>query len=111
MSRKIRVKPGKGQSMAGLCVGVLFCLIGLFVVIPSFGLFGIFWTLMAVIITVTNAVNAFSQKGISTHEIIVDENDQEDIENRLKAAKKLYEEGIITKEEYESKHKEILKDL
>ena len=68
-------------------------------------------TLMAVIITVTNAVNAFSQKGISTHEIIVDENDQEDIENRLKAAKKLYEEGIITKEEYESKRKEILKDL
>ena len=41
----------------------------------------------------------------------VDENDQEDIENRLKAAKKLYEEGIITKEEYESKRKEILKDL
>ena len=70
MSKKVRVKPGKGQSMMGFIVGILFCLIGVFVVIPSAGLFGVFWTLMALIITITNAVNAFTDKGVATHEIV-----------------------------------------
>lgn len=50
MAKKIKVKPGKAQSKAGFFVGLVFCLIGLVVVIPTFGPFGIFWTLVAVII-------------------------------------------------------------
>lgn len=76
MSKKVRVKPGKGQSMMGFIVGILFCLIGVFVVIPSAGLFGVFWTLMALIITITNAMNAFTDKGVATHEIVIDEGRQ-----------------------------------
>ena len=49
MARKrIRVKPGRAQSRMGFFAGLLFCLIGVFMVIPIFGVFGIFWTLMAV---------------------------------------------------------------
>ena len=73
MRRRVRVKPGKTQSMMGMVVGVLFCLFGLFVAIPIFGLFGVFWTLVALAITVTNGINAFSDKGVASHEIYVDE--------------------------------------
>ncbi len=130
MSKKIRVKPGKTQSMAGFFVGVVFCMIGLFIVMPAAGIFGIFWTLMAVVITVMNGVNAFSDKGISTHEIVIDDGEEirdrsvahektdsetaqlaGDIELRLKAAEELYETGTITREEYEAKRKEILERL
>ena len=76
MSKKVRVKPGKGQSMMGFIVGILFCLIGVFVVIPSAGIFGVFWTLMALIITITNAMNAFTDKGVATHEIVIDDGKQ-----------------------------------
>ena len=73
MSKKVRVKPGKGQSMMGFIVGILFCLIGAFAVIPAAGIFGVFWTLMALIITITNGINAFTDKGVASHEIVIDE--------------------------------------
>lgn len=125
MSKKIRVKPGKGQSAMGMAAGIVFCLIGLFVVIPTFGLFGVFWTAMAVIITVTNGINAFSDKGVSSHEIIIENEERQemksehsgaetlekDIRERLDAVRALYEEGTITGEEYEAKRKEILERL
>ena len=81
MSKKIRVKPGKGQSAMGMAAGIVFCLIGLFVVIPTFGLFGVFWTAMAVIITVTNGINAFSDKGVSSHEIIIENEERQEMKS------------------------------
>ena len=36
---------------------------------------------------------------------------KEEVERRLAIAKDLYQEGTITKEEYEEKRKEILKEL
>ena len=68
--KRIKVKPGRRQSMVGFFAGIVFCLIGLFVVIPGAGLFGVFWTLLAVVITVSNGMNTFSDKGPSSHEII-----------------------------------------
>ena len=47
MSKKIHVRPGKSQSRVGFGVGIIFCLIGLVVVIPTFGPFCIFWTAIA----------------------------------------------------------------
>ena len=136
MSKKVRIKPGKGQSMMGFIVGILFCLIGVFMVIPSAGLFGVFWTLMAFIITITNGMNAFTDKGVASHEIVIDErpdtnktncsmgadmpSDMSDtalkglkgnIELRLQVAEDLYNAGTITKDEYEEKRREILNDL
>ena len=62
-------RPSKTTSAFGLAVGVIFVLIGLFIVIPQFGAFGFFWTLIALVITVMNGVNAFSEKGVPTGEI------------------------------------------
>ena len=60
MARKIRVRPGKGQSMLGFLVGLGFCGIGIFLVMPTMGVFGVLWTGMAAAITVMNGINAFS---------------------------------------------------
>ena len=44
MKKKVRVKPSKGQSIVGFIIGICFCAIGAFVVIPLAGAFGIVWT-------------------------------------------------------------------
>lgn len=44
MKRKIWVRPGKTQSVAGIIIGIVFLLIGIFMVIPTFGPFGLLWT-------------------------------------------------------------------
>lgn len=48
-NKKYRVtkRPGKASGAMSAVVGGIFVLIGIFVVIPSFGAFGILWTLMA----------------------------------------------------------------
>jgi len=47
MSKKIHVRPGKSHAKAGFIIGIIFCLIGLFVVIPTFGILGVLWTALA----------------------------------------------------------------
>ena len=116
MRRNIKVKPGRTQSTMGFVTGLIFVGIGLFVVVPTFGPFGIFWTLIAVAITVTNGINAFGKKGVASHEIVVEEDGRtgegaSTVEQRLEEVKNLYDRGLITKEEYEAKRPEILKDL
>ena len=107
--------PNKAGSAMGVVAGAIFVGIGLFVVIPAFGPFGIFWTLIAVAITVTNGINAFGKKGVASHEIVVEdgrsEEERSSAEQRLEEARSLYDRGLITKEEYEAKRAEILKDL
>ena len=109
MSKRIRVKPGKTQSMAGFAAGLVFCLLGVLVVIP------VIWTVFAGIITAVNGLNAFSDQGVASHEIIMDDDTEEgkkdDIEYRLKTAEELFKEGTITEEEYKAKREEILRDL
>ncbi len=135
--KKIKVRPGKAQSAAGFFAGLVFCLIGIFIVIPTAGLFGIFWTAMAGVITAMNGMNAFTDKGVASHEIVIDDTVQnsegsssqaedcsqtaecktsvsemkDSIELRLKAAGELYEAGMITEEEYKDKRREILREL
>ena len=45
------------------------------------------------------------------HTVENDENIGNLVESRLKSLQSLYEQGLITKEEYEDKKQEILKDL
>ena len=118
MKRSIKVRPGKAQSAMGFAVGLVFVGIGLFVAIPTFGLFGIFWTLIAVVITATNGVNAFGKRGVASHEILVEEDGGEapregssPAEERLREVQRLYDQRLITREEYEAKRAEILKEL
>ena len=115
MARKnIRVRPGKAQSAMGFAVGIIFVLIGLIVVIPTFGLFGLLWTGIAVAITVVNGLNAFGKKGVPTMEIYSEEEEEQEYhspEERLQQLQRLYDQRLISTEEYEQKRTEILKGL
>ena len=118
MARKrIKVQPSKGQSKITFFIGIIFCIIGIFVVIPSTGLFGIVWTGMAVVITYTNYRNGFTDEPIPTQEIIVDDStfthvsESNDIENRLRKLESLYQQGLITRDEYDDKRKELIDKL
>ena len=117
-SKKIKVKPGKTQSRIGFVVGIIFVLIGCVVVIPIFGPFGIFWTILAAVIAFTNYKNGFTDKGVATHEIIIEDGMEiekvdgvEDIEAKLMKLNSLYEQRLITKEEYDEKRKKILEEF
>lgn len=113
--KRIKVRPGKTQSKFGVIVGVVFILIGCFVVIPIFGPFGILWTAGAAFITYSHYKNAYTEDGMPTHEIVIDDNDSsntgEDIEAKLKKLESLYNQGLITQEEYQKKRKEFLNEF
>ena len=115
--RKKRViyRPSKTQGAFGVIWGSIFILIGVFVVIPTFGPFGILWTLMAVGITAYNGYCAFG-KGYVGPEISIEDDTSptggiRDTEQRLQELQSLYDRSLITQEEYEEKRNEILKEL
>lgn len=124
-AKRVKVKPGKAQSKMGFIVGLVFVGIGIFIAIPTFGLFGIFWTAIAAFIAYSHYKNGFTDEGFPTHEIIIDEDELsamretggsgdfagDDIEERLKNLASLYDQGLITGEEYEAKRKEILQEI
>lgn len=117
--KRIKVKPGKTQSKMGFIVGILFVILGVVVAIPTFGLFGLIWTGVAAMIAFTNYKNGFSDEGVATHEIIIDDGVDvtesrdagEDIEAKLIKLNSLYEQRLITKEEYDEKRKELLDEF
>ena len=133
MSKRIHVRPSKGQSKLGFGVGIIFCLIGLFIAIPTFGPFGIFWTAIAGWITYSHYKNGFTDEPIDSHVIEIEDDGQdvtvtrhggyctysydtevssaEEAEERLKKLQSLYNQSLITYEEYEQKKKEILDEL
>jgi len=116
MARKrVTYRPSKTSGVFGCIVGGIFTLIGLIVVIPTFGPFGILWMLMALGMTIYNAYSAFG-KGYVGPEINI-EDDQSGspaaggTESRLRELQGLYDRGLITQEEYEAKRQEILREL
>lgn len=133
MSKRIHVRPGKGQSKMGFGVGIIFCLIGLFIAIPTFGLFGIFWTAIAGWITYVNYKNGFTDEQIDSHVIDIEDDGRNatamgyggyrsysyeedvtgggEVEERLRKLQSLYDQSLITYEEYEQKRKDILDEL
>ena len=115
MRRRMRYQPSKGQSIFTGIVGICFCLIGLFVVIPSFGLFGLLWTGIAVYITVQSFLMAGGKAKMGSY-VIEEEDGSRNAEAgstqvRLEELQNLYDRRLITTEEYEAKRKEILKEL
>ena len=45
--RRVTYRPSKVRGAFGVAVGAIFVVIGLVMVIPVFGLFGVLWTLVA----------------------------------------------------------------
>ena len=129
MKRRVNIKPGKTVSLMGFCMGSLFLLIGIFFAIPTFGAFGIIWTLVAAGITAVNGYNAFSKRGVTTHRIEIEDDepkrlngdvktffdgqkaDFDSVQERLARLQELYDQRLITTEEYEQKRKSILDEL
>ncbi|ELC8443794.1 SHOCT domain-containing protein [Clostridium perfringens] len=124
MKKKIRVKPSKSQSILGLIVGLIFVFIGI-TTISQMGAFGIAWTVIAIVITVTHGMNVFSDKGVTTEVIEVSsENDLDRInglkvekveekynfDEKLRKLKKLRDDGVLSELEYQIKKKEILEE-
>ena len=100
--------------MFGVVWGGLFVLIGLVFVIPTFGGFGILWTLGALAITAVNAYRTFGKNYVGP-EIYIEDDEAgtaaSSVEERLQELRNLYDCSLITEEEYEAKKQEILKEL
>lgn len=128
--RRVTYRPSKAQGTFGVIWGGIFILIGLFVVIPTFGPFGLLWTLAAIGITVMNGYQAFGKKYTGPEITIEEDNPQHmdplsspvashdhipstalNAKDRLKQLEDLKKAGLITDSEYEQKRKEILEGL
>ena len=114
--RRVTYRPSRAQAGIGLAGGVLFVILGVTVVIPNFGAFGIIWTLFALGITVYNGYMAFGKKYIGPEINIEDEGAgapeaPSGAEERLTRLAALHEKGLITDGEYERKRQEILDEL
>lgn len=114
--KRMRYQPSKSQSIFSGIVGIIFCLIGLFVVVPTFGPFGLLWTAIAVFGTARSFAMAKGKADMGSYVI---EDDSENggakggktAEERLSELQNLYDRRLISTEEYEQKRKEILEEL
>lgn len=122
MRRRMRYRPSKASCIFSGIVGIIFSCIGLFVVIPSFGPFGILWTLIAIGITIYQFAMAAGKVSMGSWSIEDETSEKEDgfgaenstgksAQDRLTELQNLYDRRLITQEEYEQKRQEILKDL
>ena len=80
---------------------------------PRIRPFGVLWTLLAAGITIASFYQAFGKKYTGPEIHIEDEEcgKSEDVQQRLETLRALYEQKLITPEEYERKRQEILKEL
>lgn len=120
MARKLRIRPNPVGSFFGGILALVFVGIGVFFVIPNAGAFGVFWTLMAVIGAVTSFYNAFSDRGIATEIVEVDDDGNRSdggmtgtrsTEARLHQLDQLRARGVVTAEEHERRRAEILREI
>ena len=118
------------MSLPFLVVSILFVIIGVVEIIPTFGLFGIVWTVMALCFACVGIANMVRKNG-PAHRVGYDvETDLErsivgmmedadaageakpgETEVRLAELRRLYDNRLITQEEYDEKRKEILERL
>ena len=130
MKKRVTYRPGKASGIMSGVVGAIMVLIGVFMVIPAFGLFGLLWTGIALAITIGNLYHAFGKNYMGPEINIEDESmpdhqteedfsvehhtipsNQLDAEGRLEQIKRLKEAGLLTDEEYRAKRDEIIGKL
>src|SRR6266851_2738954 len=110
MSYRVGLKPGKAASVLGMIVGGIFVLLGVTIVIPTFGAFGLLWTAVAAAMSLFYAYNFFSRSGVSIYQMDIDSpGNVEDLDGSLRKLAKLKEDGLITDKEYEQKRTEIMR--
>ncbi len=128
MKRRVTYRPSKAAGTLGVIWGGVFVLIGLFIVIPAFGPFGLLWTIGAAAITGMNAYHTFGKNYVGPEIRIEDEEPERvspppvethdhipstalDAKRRLEQLESLKSAGLITDREYQQKRSDILKEL
>ena len=122
MRRRMRYRPSKASCVFGGIVGIIFSCIGVFMVIPTFGPFGILWTLIAIGITIYQFAMAAGKVSMGSWSIEDEDGAGEgsgsagdgsgrSAQDRLTELQNLYDRRLINQEEYEAKRQEILKEL
>ena len=122
MRRRMRYRPSKASCVFGGIVGIIFSCIGVFMVIPTFGPFGILWTLIAIGITIYQFAMAAGKVSMGSWSIEDEDGAGEgsgsagdgsgrSAQDRLTELQNLYDRRLISQEEYEQKRQEILKEL
>ena len=71
--KKIAFKPSKPVSFIGTIGGLALSIFGFLYAIPNLGIFGIIWTIIAVLVTLYYAINLFSKKGLSLYKIEIED--------------------------------------
>ena len=114
-----QVRPSKPASAIGIVVGAVFVGIGVFVVIPGAGLFGVIWTLLALVGTGYHAANVFSEHGVAHEVVEFDTSSQAEQqasataspEQRLSNLDKLKQQELVSDQEYTEHRTRILDEL
>ena len=115
--KRITYRPNKASGVVGGIMGGVFVLIGIFVAIPTFGAFGVLWTLIAAVIAGLSLYRAFMKRddgsAVFGSEVYIEDlpDESESIETRLNKLQDLYDRRVITKDEYDEKRRDILKEL
>ncbi len=128
MKKRVTYRPGKANGIFGIIWGGVFVLIGLFVVIPAAGAFGLLWTLGAAAITGMSAYQTFG-RNYAGPEISIEDEEQPsqrpvspethdhipstalDAKHRLEQLESLKSAGLISDQEYRQKREQILREL
>ena len=113
----MRYRPSKASCIFSGIVGIIFTGIGCFVVIPTFGAFGILWTLIALGMTIYQFAMAAGKVSMGSWSIEEEGTgtesgeDGKSAQERLTELQNLYDRRLISQEEYEKKRQEILEEL
>ena len=105
----------------GLISGVFGIAVGIFFVMPTFGLFGVLWTLFAIVLTGYNAYRVFyvppradAEEFPAPPQVILQSTpvvDEPTPEERLRTLDRLKKDGLIEEHDYYWKRDEIMKEL
>jgi len=106
------------MSAVGLTVCIVFACIGIgfILILPGFGsMFGLLWTLLALIGTGLHAVNLFTERGVA-HEVVEFDTSSHSAgdmspEQRLRRLDELRTEGLLNELEYQEQRKRVLAEL
>src|SRR5262249_53880657 len=104
-------RPNRAMSAVGMLMGIVFFFVGLTVIIPKFGAFGVIWTLAALGMAVFQGYNAYSRRGVAAYEVEIESDEggeKVDFDAKLRRLAKRKEDGLISEEEFARKRAEIL---